>query len=64
MAEGLTLRLRQLGLAPDRFGAAFASLALVVLAGAGATAVWGLHVGGVGTAPSRSPSTSGRRKPF
>ncbi len=54
MAEGLTLRLRQLGLAPDRFGAAFASLALVVLAGAGATAVWGLHVGGVG-AGSRAP---------
>jgi len=54
VAEGLTLRLRQLGLAPDRFGAAFASLALVVLAGAGATAVWGLHVGGAG-AGSHAP---------
>jgi hypothetical protein len=48
VAEGLTLRLRQLGLAPDRFGAAFAGMALVAVAGVAATAVWSLHLGGVG----------------
>lgn len=48
MAEGLTLRLRQLGLAPDRFGAAFAGLGLAMLAGVVTTAVWSFHIGGAG----------------
>jgi hypothetical protein len=45
VAEGLSLRVR-LGVAPDRFGLAFALLGLVLLGAVAGAAVWGLQLGG------------------
>jgi hypothetical protein len=46
VAEGLTLGVRRLGIAPDRFGVALAGLGLVLIGAVGGAAVWGLQLTG------------------